>query len=271
MKVNGESILALLLAVALAIAYAATAADGTPPAVDPSLPVPVVPGPAPIPEPIPAPRPRRPCPFPRPWPRGDEAGPASPGAGPGRPVVGGKVSPDGKTEVACDLPESEKFHNKGGRDGAGLCVFASITWAARYQNERTLFDLFDKMRKEPGGGYPQKVDRMLAKYGAGVQYGQHTGGDPAILDAILGSGRMAAVTYSGRDPHYSGGISHMVDLVYLDQEQACVSDNNYPGDDQFVWMNRAEFLKRWGGSGKGWCVFLLSPPPPPVARNWSPK
>src|ERR1051326_5161530 len=42
---------------------------------------------------------------------------------PGAPVLGGLVSPDGTEEMQCPLPSSEKKHNVGGKDGAGLCVF----------------------------------------------------------------------------------------------------------------------------------------------------
>ena len=187
----------------------------------------------------------------------------------GEPVIGGKVAPDGKTELTVDLPAAEKKKNVGGRDGSGLCVFTSIEYAARWQNERRLFDLQDKMRQEPGGGYPEKVDAMIAKYGPGTQYGQHTGGDESVLRAVLASGRCPCVTYDGYDPHYGQqSIAHMVTLVYLDDQWACVSDNNFPADDQFVWMGREAFLQRWRGNSGGWCVFLLNPPPPPPPKHW---
>jgi hypothetical protein len=186
---------------------------------------------------------------------------------PPRPVAGGKTAPQGDEEITCDLPQTEKFRNQGGRDGAGLCVFASITWSARYQNERKLFDLFDKMRQEPGGGYPEKVDRMIAKYGAGAAYVQYEGNDPTILRAALATGRMPCVTYNGHDPHYRGSIAHMVNLVHLSDKWACISDNNFPDDGQHVWMSPDDFFKRWRGGGMGWTVILVSPPPPPPPFN----
>lgn len=187
---------------------------------------------------------------------------------PGVPVIAGKTSPDGKVEIATDLPASEKKKNVGGRDGAGLCVFTSIEYAARWQCERALFDLQKYMRTQPGGGYPEKVDTVLAKVAPGCQYGQYTGRDTAVLDAVLQSGRIACVTYNGYDPHYGQhSIAHMVCLVYLDQNWACISDNNFTSDTSFVWMSRTEFLKRWRGSGGGWVVFLLRGPPPPPPSN----
>src|SRR5258707_764691 len=75
-----------------------------------------------------------------------------------RITLGGPTGPDGKTEVVCDLPVSERMRNSGGRDGAGLCVFTSVQNAARYQNEGRLVNFQADMRKEPGGGYPAKLD-----------------------------------------------------------------------------------------------------------------
>lgn len=116
------------------------------------------------------------------------------------------------------------------------------------------------MRKEPGGGYPEKLDRMINKYAAGAQYIQYEGRDPSVLDFALKTGRMPCVTYSGRDGvHYRGSIAHMVCLVHLDENSACILDNNYIGENELLWMSRSEFLERWSG----WAVVLLNPAPPP--------
>jgi hypothetical protein len=170
-------------------------------------------------------------------------------------------------EVTCDLPVSQRTKNVGGRDGAGLCVFSSIGHAARYQNEARLKDFQKDMRKEPGGGYPQKVDKMIARYGAGTQYVQYEGSEPAIIEMALRTGRMPSITYNGHCPHYGNQtIAHMVNIVYLDDKHACILDNNFIGANDLVWMSRADFLKRWRGDG-GWAVVLLAPPPPPAPRN----
>src|SRR5579872_4800306 len=125
----------------------------------------------------------------------------------GQISTGGPTGPDGATQVTCDLPVSERMRNVGGRDGAGLCVFTSVQNAARYQNETRLANFQADMREEPGGGYPQKVTAMIAKYGhgmTGADYLQYEGKDPAILKAALATGRMPGVTYNGHDPHYNG-------------------------------------------------------------------
>jgi hypothetical protein len=166
------------------------------------------------------------------------------------------------------LPSTEHLKNVGGSDGAGLCVFASGTHAARYQSVALLEQWMQWMRKYPGGGYPSKVDTMLKRIASekGVPvppYVQHTGGDPDFLELALRTGRYPCVTYDGRDGvFYRGRIAHMVNLVYLDDETAAIHDNNYPG--KWLWMTRSEFLSRWNGNGGGWAYVLLEVAPPPL-------
>lgn len=187
---------------------------------------------------------------------------------PGNPVIGGFKCPEKDVYAVAQLPAHQKRKNVGGRDGAGLCVFTSIEYASRWQNEPRLADFQTKMRVELGGGWPDKVDKMIAKYGKGVGYVQHTGGDLEFLRAALKSGRMPAVTYNGHDPNYGKrSIAHMVNIIYLDDQWAAITDNNFPGENQIVWMSVAAFKQRWMGNGGGWAVVLLSPPPPPVPHN----
>lgn len=185
----------------------------------------------------------------------------------GRAQEGGPKYTDG-TEVACDLPLQEWIKNVGGRDGAGLCVFTSIEHSARWQNCEALRGFQQKMRAEMGGGYPEKVDRMMKKYAPGAKYIQYSGKDPAVLDLAIKTGRMPAVTY-GYSERYGGRVAHMVSLVHLDDKIACVLDNNFIGQDRLEWMDRPEFLRRWKLGGGGWCIILLDPGPPPIPINQS--
>jgi hypothetical protein len=189
--------------------------------------------------------------------------------------VGGRTSPDGKEEIACDLPGFEHLKNTGGMGprgpgtGAGLCVFTSIEHCGRYQNETSLIGLQKKMTFEPGGGYPDKVDAMLKKYAPKVIYIQYTGKDTSLLKLALKTSRMVGVTY-GYSPRYSGPIAHMVNLVHLSDQWACILDNNFPGENSYEWMSPEEFDRRWvaGSPDKsGWAVILLNPPPPPSPHN----
>lgn len=192
----------------------------------------------------------------------------------GSASVGGKVAPDGKTELQCDLPASLHTKNVGGSDGAGLCVFTSIGHASRYQNVGLLTDFRDYMRKYPGGGWPQKVDQMIDRIAKerGIpkpEYIQVQGGRETIdiLKAALQSGRMPSVTYS-RSPtgRYNGQrIAHMVNIVHLDSNYVAVLDNNYiePHDRAFEWMSIDQFVNSYTGGKSGWAVILLDPGPPP--------
>lgn len=175
------------------------------------------------------------------------------------------ASPSGVRATA-DLPATQHMRNVGGRDGAGLCVFTSIQHAAYWQSVHTLDGFREYMRSQLGGGYPSKVDAMLAAFcrqkGVPVPpYAQHTGGDDSFLELALRTDRMPSVTYDGRDDFYRSNVYHMVNLSHLDSTRAAIIDNNRPG--LWLWMSRADFLGRWRGSGGGWAVVLLDPPPPP--------
>lgn len=186
----------------------------------------------------------------------------------GEMKIGGDVSPSTGQPVQCDLPQSLRIRNVGGRDGSGLCVFTSINHSALWANEALLKDFQSKMRQELGGGWPSKVDIMLKKYAPRARYIQHTGGDMEFLRQALKSGRMPSVTYDGRDPFYRGQkVAHMVNLVYLSDTEAAILDNNNP--TKLMWMSAAEFESRWkGANGKdGWAIVLLNPCPPPAPRN----
>lgn len=207
----------------------------------------------PVPEPKPKPL--------RPW-LSDSLAPV------GAPVRSGKVGPDGRTEITCDLPQSEKKRNIGGRDGSGLCVFSSCEWAGRYQNDRDLFNFQTQMKSELGGGWPEKVDQMLKKYCPNVRYVQNTNGDLEILKAAIRSNRMPCITYCGKDLHYGGrSVAHMVNLVHIDDQWAAISDNNFVEDSEILWMSIEDFKDRFNGGGGGWSIVFLQAGPPPPPRN----
>lgn len=193
------------------------------------------------------------------------------------------VNRDGIRAI-CDLPAREHLPNRGGNDrtpanprgeagkGLGLCVFTSVEVAARWQGVASLQGIQHWMTHRPGGGYPEKLDRMIQAYCAERKlprpdYVQHIGGDEAFLDLAIRTDRMPCVTYAGRDGFYKDAwgrdtwIDHMVNLVHLDERTAAIVDNNRPG--VWVWMTREEFLLRWRTRGNGWAVVLLDSPPPP--------
>lgn len=247
----------LILAGALALAYQCF---DNPPA-DPVPPAPVKP-PDTDPDcpdgkcPVPPSRPPR-----RPW--GPRAAPV------GASVAGPRHS-DG-TEIACDIPGKFHLKNKGGSDGAGLCVFTSIEHDATWQEVPALKGFRDWMTRRPGGGYPQKVDKMVDAICAERRvpkpdYLQVEGGDIEILKRACKAGLMPSVTYSFSPTGRYGGsrIAHMVSLVHADDRHFVILDNNYPGPDQYEWLTPAEFKRTYA---PGWAVILLKGGPPPVPRN----
>lgn len=203
--------------------------------------------------------------------------------------IAGKVAPDG-AELQIDLPGSQHLRNKGGNDrtrnnprgepgkGLGLCVFTSIDHAARWANVTSLIDFRDWMTTKPGGGYPAKVDAMIAARCKALnvpapEYIQLEGGRELldILRAALTSNRMVSVTYSfSPSGRYGGGrIAHMVNLVHLDAKSACVLDNNYiePKENAYEWITVDEFVRTFTGGRAGWAVILIDAGPPPLPFN----
>jgi hypothetical protein len=189
-------------------------------------------------------------------------------------VVGGPIHPDG-TEVDCDLPVERHQKNLGGSDGAGLCVFTSLGMAADWCSEAALVDFRDWMRRHPGGGYPEKVTRMIRQLcqERGVpepRYLQLQGDDVETLAKAVRQGHLACVTYSRSPTGRYGGqrIAHMVNCVAAragPNKHWAILDNNYPGSIE--WMSEAEFRASYTGLGGGWAVVLLREGPPPVPRN----
>jgi hypothetical protein len=180
----------------------------------------------------------------------------------------GPTSPDGTATVTTDLPAELRKANISAR-GLGCCVFRSGDHAARLQGVEALYGWPEWMVSKgiAGGGYPEKVDKLLPQIakdrGLPVPaYAQHVGGNAEWLELALKTGRMVCVTYDGRDDFYRSSIAHMVNLVYLDADRACILDNNRV--TVYVWMTRAEFLSRWKGTGGGWAWCLLEPPPAPA-------
>lgn len=194
----------------------------------------------------------------------------------GKISLGGQVGPDGKTEVAIDLPLDQRMRNIGSRvDGLGMCVSTSITHSARWHNLRDWREFRDWCAKYPGGSYPSKTDKQVKQYAQekGItcpEFLQYEGNDPAIIVAALKAGLCPAITYDGRDGvRYQGHIEHMVNVVYLSRETnlAAIMDNNGKAED-LIWMSFDEFVERWTSKGRGGWVFLwLVPPPPPPPCN----
>ncbi len=190
----------------------------------------------------------------------------------GAASVGSFTAPNGK-EIQCHLDEKFHLKNRGGSDGAGLCVFASLKHGSIFQHVRQTDDIFEFMFSRPGGGYPSKVDKIISllcesKNVEIPDYLQVESRDLEILKLACKTGRMPGVTY-GFSPtgRYNGQrIAHMVSLCHADDDWFGILDNNYPRSIE--WMDPATFLRVYtSGGGNGWSVIFLDPGPPPVPTN----
>lgn len=199
----------------------------------------------------------------------------------GRAKAGsGFTSPDGKEFAQCDLPNEYHKRNTVGTDGAGLCVFKSMHHTGQWQGDK-LFQAIDRwMEQHPGGGYPEKVDRMLKQASRELgfpvpKYLHFTKPDLQILKEACKNRYMPCVTYGVSPTGRYGGqlIDHMVSLPHATDAWFCVLDNNYPGVDKLEWMEPNDFkIATTSGSsgvesGNAWFMILLTTPPPPAPKN----
>jgi hypothetical protein len=181
-------------------------------------------------------------------------------------VEGGPIDPATGVEIMIDLPGESHMKNKGGSDGAGLCVYTSVNHAAYWQSVDELYDLQRWMTRYPGGSYPEKFDRSMQEKTRGKfrDYLNITGREQCreLCRRALASGRMVSTTY-GYSDRYGEAVAHMVNLVHLSSGRACILDNNFPGENRYEWMSEDEFFRRQEMMGGPWVLVLLASPPPP--------
>lgn len=180
------------------------------------------------------------------------------------------------TAVDAWLPPSLHMKNTGGSDGAGLCVFTSLEMAAMSNNIRQLFGFQKFMTRRPGGGWPAKVNDMIARYCQEQSvkppvFFHVEANDLGILKQALKSGRAVGITYSySPTGRYRGQrIAHMVYLAAAGAGQGpdgkgwyCCVDNNFPGS--FEWMDERTFLSVASGGSRLWAVIFANPTYPPA-------
>ena len=188
--------------------------------------------------------------------------------------------PNGKT-LQLPLPASEHMMNTGGSDGAGLCVYTSVTLSAHWHNITDAYNLRKFAEGRPGGSYPEKLASDLKTYSLRYNvtlptYVQHTGGDDSFLDLCMKTRRYPGITYAGQDDFYRQTIAHMVNLVNLDANYGTIQDNNRAG--KWTTGTRSQLLNRWKGLddngrplrlggqaiGGGWAFVWIAPPAPPM-------
>lgn len=169
--------------------------------------------------------------------------------------------------VNCDLPPIIRVENSRGIDGLGLCVWASAEMMARYLYCPPLIGVFEQMKHERGGGWPDRVTKVMKKRAPDVAYRQYLGSDLEFIQSYINTGRPVCVTY-GYGEIYRGTIAHMVLCVGMNDKYTVIIDNN--DIDVYTWMTTAEFQKRFvhpRNEGWAWCIHTSPPPPVPHNRN----
>jgi hypothetical protein len=201
--------------------------------------------------------------------------------------VASAQTPDGRGEIHLDEPvyQGERasapappglhVRNEGGSDTKGLCVVASILANGMYQgvpglnepgrgtsNVKGLYEvipnapgkgstLWRTAKSRPGGYYPEKLQALVKEVMPNEGWATYYGADERKLDALSRQGvPIGATMGTGANYRYMP-ISHMVSLLhYRTGGNACVLDNNFPGE--FTWMPASEFARRWKRGGEGW-------------------
>lgn len=208
----------------------------------------------------------------------------------GGSTVAGPVC-DGQ-ELTVDLAPAEQIKNIGSKiDGMGMCVFSAIEMGALAQGLEAMRGWRDWCAaRYPGGGFPGKVDKLLAAWWqhkgiTPIPYYQYQGNDPGpVLALIDKTGRMPCLTY-GYSPRYGQLIAHMVCAPGYRGQRACVLDNNFVAKRRadgtwdeaiYEWMAPAELCRRSrlrinGQLGAAWIFCWLPPAAPPAAHNIAPK
>jgi hypothetical protein len=150
-----------------------------------------------------------------------------------------------------NIPLALRQENWAGREGSGSCVWAStislLRWQGRYETAAWI-------RSHYGDGeWPEDHVAKLDKIG--VRYAFVTNGDVKFLEWCCRTRRGAGVTVHGG--------AHMVNLVHLDSQWACLLDNN--SVEKFRWVPRSEFLSEWHASN-GWAFTVVYSPAAPMPR-----
>jgi hypothetical protein len=138
-----------------------------------------------------------------------------------------------------------------GPQGEGSCVHATMIMLFRWQGQ---FEIADYWKANHADGewdtnLADKMDRANVRYAYTSRED-----DVAFLEWACATRRGCGVAVRNR--------AHMVMLVYMDDENVCILDNNFP--ENFKWIPREEFMTDWLSSGS-WAVSpIMGSPPPPL-------
>lgn len=150
-----------------------------------------------------------------------------------------------------NIPLGLRQENWLGKQGEGSCVWASTVSLLRWQGR---YNAADWVRENCGDG--QSVgSHVYQMEKIGLRYAFITNGNVKFLEWCCRTRRGAGVVVMG-------GV-HMVNLVHLDSQWACILDNN--NVSRYYWVPREKFLSEWRTSG-GLAFTVVYSPAAPMPR-----
>lgn len=149
-----------------------------------------------------------------------------------------------------NLPMGYRHGNWFGPQGQGSCVHATMVYLLHWQGRHKEAD---EWRRNNGDGewapdLAEKLDRAKIRYAY-----TYNKGNVAFLEWALKTHRGCGVTVMGG--------KHMVALVHLDAQWACIWNNNDP--KKFKWVRRKTFINEWLNSDS-WAVTPVYTPASPL-------
>jgi hypothetical protein len=138
-----------------------------------------------------------------------------------------------------------------GPQGEGSCVHATLIMLLRWQGQHELADYWRANHNdgEFADTFADKMDRANVRYAYTSRED-----DVAFLEWACATRRGCGVAVRNR--------AHMVMLVYMDDKNVCILDNNSP--ENFKWIPRDEFMADWLSSGSWAVTPVMGSPPPPL-------
>lgn len=148
-----------------------------------------------------------------------------------------------------NVPTADRQNNWLGNRREGSCVWATtislLRWQGRYNTAAWI-------RQNYGNGeYPEHWAALSDKIG--LRYAYTADGDVRFLEWACKTRRGCGITVMGG--------AHMVALVHLDGEKACILDNNRP--ERYIWVSRKTLIAEWKAS-HGWAITPVYTPAAPL-------
>lgn len=162
------------------------------------------------------------------------------------------------------IPPELHIRNEGSAvDGYGLCVGSSILINGAYQGVPGMDEGKDSewwryLKSRPGGSYPGKLEADLRKMYPDEKWVSWEGRVTDLIAEYTKKGYPVAATMNTGLQYYWGSIHHMVSLIHLDDQYACVVDNNDPG--KYHWMSADDYKRRFVDGQTGWLFVWLRDP-----------